>query len=194
MSNENDLDDEEDEKEENNEESHQIETINSRRSNLKEPQSMIHEPSPSTSITQKITLENSTNNSVVVLNRSSDELLQHADDETDDDVNMNNSTTPATTTTTTTPPAVDKKTLIRGLIDRKYQCRWCELKFYQKKHLQHHEQSHHKNRMLTCPVCDKTFERKDRLNGHMKCHMEPSLECKVSLFFTFLALYLIFLQ
>ena len=74
---------------------------------------------------------------------------------------------------------VDKKTLIRGIIDRKYQCRWCELKFYQKKHLYHHEQLHHKNKMFTCPVCDKTFVRKDRLNGHMKCHMEPSLECKV---------------
>lgn len=77
------------------------------------------------------------------------------------------------------PASINKKTLIRGLIDRKYQCRWCELKFFQKKHLQQHEQTHHKNTTLSCPVCDKVFTRKDRLNGHMKCHMEPSLECKV---------------
>lgn len=76
-------------------------------------------------------------------------------------------------------PVIQKKTLIRGLIDRKFQCRYCDDKFFQKKHLQNHEQSHHKNTTLNCPVCDKSFTRRDRLNGHMKCHMEPSLECKV---------------
>lgn len=76
-----------------------------------------------------------------------------------------------------------KKMLIRGLIDRKYECRWCELKFYQKKHLLHHEQHAHNDKTVVCPVCDKTFAGKDRLNGHMICHMEPSLECKVLLIF-----------
>lgn len=71
-----------------------------------------------------------------------------------------------------------KNDLIRGLIDRKHQCRWCSLRFYTKRQLKQHETSH-ANLMLNCPVCDKEFSHKDRLAGHMKCHMEPSLECKV---------------
>jgi uncharacterized Zn-finger protein len=73
---------------------------------------------------------------------------------------------------------VHKNDLIRGLIDRKHQCKWCALRFYSKSQLKQHE-STHENSALFCPVCDKEFTHKDRLSGHMKCHMEPSLECKV---------------
>lgn len=75
-------------------------------------------------------------------------------------------------------PKVHKNDLIRGLIDRKHQCKWCSLRFYSKSQLKQHEATH-TNSVLTCPVCDKQFTQKDRLSGHMKCHMEPSLECKV---------------
>lgn len=71
-----------------------------------------------------------------------------------------------------------KNDLIRGLIDRKHQCKWCSLRFYTKSQLKQHETTH-MNSVLFCPVCDKEFTHKDRLSGHMKCHMEPSLECKV---------------
>lgn len=71
-----------------------------------------------------------------------------------------------------------KNDLIRGLIDRKHQCKWCMLRFYTKSQLKQHE-STHTNSVLYCPICDKEFTHKDRLSGHMKCHMEPSLECKV---------------
>lgn len=71
-----------------------------------------------------------------------------------------------------------KNDLIRGLIDRKHQCKWCSLRFYTKRQLKQHETTH-VNSVLNCPVCDKEFSHKDRLTGHMKCHMEPSLECKV---------------
>ena len=73
---------------------------------------------------------------------------------------------------------VQKNDLIRGLIDRKHQCKWCSLRFYTKTQLKQHEKTH-VNSVLVCPVCDKEFAHKDRLSGHMKCHMEPSLECKV---------------
>ena len=73
---------------------------------------------------------------------------------------------------------VQKNDLIRGLLDRKHQCKWCSLRFYTKSQLKQHEASH-TNSVLYCPVCDKQFTHKDRLSGHMKCHMEPSLECKV---------------
>ncbi len=73
---------------------------------------------------------------------------------------------------------VQKNDLIRGLLDRKHQCKWCSLRFYTKSQLKQHETTH-MNSMLFCPVCDKQFVHKDRLSGHMKCHMEPSLECKV---------------
>lgn len=73
---------------------------------------------------------------------------------------------------------VQKNDLIRGLIDRKHQCKWCSLRFYTKSQLKQHETTHI-NSVLFCPVCDKEFTHKDRLSGHMKCHMEPSLECKV---------------
>jgi hypothetical protein len=73
---------------------------------------------------------------------------------------------------------VHKNELIRGLIDRKHQCKWCSLRFYSKSQLKQHELTH-SNSLLYCPVCDKEFTHKDRLSGHMKCHMEPSLECKV---------------
>lgn len=71
-----------------------------------------------------------------------------------------------------------KNDLIRGLIDRKHQCKWCMLRFYTKSQLKQHEVTHI-NSVLICPICDKEFTHKDRLSGHMKCHMEPSLECKV---------------
>ena len=73
---------------------------------------------------------------------------------------------------------VHKNELIRGLLDRKHQCKWCSLRFYTKSQLKQHETTH-MNSVLYCPVCDKQFTHKDRLSGHMKCHMEPSLECKV---------------
>ena len=73
---------------------------------------------------------------------------------------------------------VQKNDLIRGLLDRKHQCKWCSLRFYTKSQLKQHETTH-MNSVLFCPVCDKQFTHKDRLSGHMKCHMEPSLECKV---------------
>jgi hypothetical protein len=73
---------------------------------------------------------------------------------------------------------VQKNELIRGLLDRKHQCKWCAQRFYTKSQLRQHE-STHTNTVLYCPVCDKEFTHKDRLAGHMKCHMEPSLECKV---------------
>lgn len=73
---------------------------------------------------------------------------------------------------------VQKNDLIRGLLDRKHQCKWCSLRFYTKSQLKQHETTH-MNSVLYCPVCDKQFTHKDRLSGHMKCHMEPSLECKV---------------
>jgi uncharacterized C2H2 Zn-finger protein len=73
---------------------------------------------------------------------------------------------------------VHKNDLIRGLLDRKHQCKWCSLRFYTKSQLKVHE-TEHINTYLYCPVCDKEFTHKDRLSGHMKCHMEPSLECKV---------------
>ena len=73
---------------------------------------------------------------------------------------------------------VHKNDLVRGLIDRKHQCKWCSLRFYTKTQLKQHEATHI-NSTLYCPVCDKEFTHKDRLAGHMKCHMEPSLECKV---------------
>lgn len=73
---------------------------------------------------------------------------------------------------------VQKNDLIRGLLDRKHQCKWCSLRFYTKTQLKQHETTH-MNSVLYCPVCDKQFMHKDRLSGHMKCHMEPSLECKV---------------
>jgi hypothetical protein len=73
---------------------------------------------------------------------------------------------------------VQKNDLIRGLLDRKHQCKWCTLRFYTKSQLKQHE-STHVNAVLYCPVCDKEFTHKDRLAGHMKCHMEPSLECKI---------------
>jgi len=73
---------------------------------------------------------------------------------------------------------VQKNDLIRGLLDRKHQCKWCSLRFYTKSQLKQHETTH-ANSVLVCPVCDKQFVHKDRLSGHMKCHMEPSLECKV---------------
>jgi uncharacterized C2H2 Zn-finger protein len=73
---------------------------------------------------------------------------------------------------------VHKNDLIRGLLDRKHQCKWCSLRFYTKSQLKAHE-TEHINTYLYCPVCDKEFTHKDRLSGHMKCHMEPSLECKV---------------
>lgn len=73
---------------------------------------------------------------------------------------------------------VQKNDLIRGLLDRKHQCKWCTQRFYTKSQLKQHE-STHVNATLFCPVCDKEFTHKDRLAGHMKCHMEPSLECKV---------------
>ena len=72
----------------------------------------------------------------------------------------------------------EKKDLVRGLIDSKYQCKWCLLRFYTKTQLKNHEATHI-NTTLYCPVCDKEFLHKDRLAGHMKCHMEPSLECKI---------------
>ena len=73
---------------------------------------------------------------------------------------------------------MQKSELIRGLLDRKHQCKWCAQRFYTKSQLRQHE-STHTNTVLYCPVCDKEFTHKDRLTGHMKCHMEPSLECKV---------------
>ena len=73
---------------------------------------------------------------------------------------------------------MQKNELIRGLLDRKHQCKWCAQRFYTKSQLRQHE-STHTNTVLYCPVCDKEFTHKDRLTGHMKCHMEPSLECKV---------------
>jgi hypothetical protein len=73
---------------------------------------------------------------------------------------------------------VQKNDLIRGLLDRKHQCKWCTQRFYTKSQLKQHE-STHVNAVLYCPVCDKEFTHKDRLAGHMKCHMEPSLECKI---------------
>jgi hypothetical protein len=73
---------------------------------------------------------------------------------------------------------MQKSELIRGLLDRKHQCKWCAQRFYTKSQLRQHE-STHTNTVLFCPVCDKEFSHKDRLTGHMKCHMEPSLECKV---------------
>ena len=73
---------------------------------------------------------------------------------------------------------MQKSELIRGLLDRKHQCKWCAQRFYTKSQLRQHE-STHTNTVLFCPVCDKEFTHKDRLTGHMKCHMEPSLECKV---------------
>lgn len=67
---------------------------------------------------------------------------------------------------------VRKKDLVRGLMDRKYQCKWCATRFYTKTLLKQHEATH-VNSILLCPVCDKEFTHKDRLAGHMKCHMEP---------------------
>ena len=67
---------------------------------------------------------------------------------------------------------VRKKDLVRGLMDRKHQCKWCSTRFYTKSLLKQHEATH-VNSSLLCPVCDKEFTHKDRLAGHMKCHMEP---------------------
>ncbi len=67
---------------------------------------------------------------------------------------------------------VQKKDLVRGLMDRKHQCKWCATRFFTKSQLKQHEATH-VNASLVCPVCDKEFTHKDRLAGHMKCHMEP---------------------
>jgi len=103
------------------------------------------------------------------------------DENTDDEESQENNNANKSAnhmTRTNTASKVQKNELIRGLIDRKYQCKWCSLRFYTKTQLKQHEQVH-TNTVLNCPVCDKQFTSKDRLNGHMKCHMEPSLECKV---------------
>ena len=105
-----------------------------------------------------------------------DEMEESVDNQIDDDETEQEESEQVSSLDTI--PKVHKNDLIRGLLDRKFQCKWCLLRFFSKSQLKEHE-STHSNSVLFCPVCDKHFNNKERLSGHMKCHMEPSLECKV---------------
>ncbi len=107
-----------------------------------------------------------------------DESININDEDNEEEEHFTDKSNKKSATSSQNQPKVHKNELIRGLIDRKHQCKWCSLRFYTKSQLKQHENLH-TNSVLNCPVCDKQFTSKDRLNGHMKCHMEPSLECKV---------------
>lgn len=147
-----------------------------------------------------LNLDNITLDLYCTKDNHSNELETNANDKTEpvkSKISTTSSLTPATETIITESKNSDKRSiiggrgvgvskilklhkndLIRGLIDRKHQCKWCSLRFFTKSQLKAHELTH-SNTSLNCPVCDKEFHHKDRLSGHMKCHMEPSLECKV---------------
>ena len=122
---------------------------------------------------------NNTTSSQILLNDSSENFIEKTSIKKIIEEEQTKSTKELEQTISIGPKLkLQKNDLIRGLIDRKHQCKWCSLRFYTKSQLKAHESTHN-NAVLICPVCDKQFHHKDRLTGHMKCHMEPSLECKV---------------